>query len=76
MLRNWPGLRPAVSTAAQYHALKGKTSRRALRRGERRGFELTPLPVGWLYNHPVELWTVSEGVARPMARTSKSCLTL
>lgn len=44
----------------------------ALWRGDGLGFEVRPLPMGWIYDAPVEIWVVSGGEAQSLTADSQS----
>jgi glucans biosynthesis protein len=60
------------STATSYEAYRTIRFRpeQAIWRSEQLGFELHPLPLGWLYKEPIELYVVEDGVARRVTATA------
>jgi glucans biosynthesis protein len=63
--------KPAVDVPASFNALTAEQYRairfrddRAIWGGESAGYELRLLPMGWIFDAPVEIWLVEEGQAR------------
>ena len=52
-------------TAAQYRDIRFRPEA-SVWRGENLGYELQPLPMGWIYDAPVEIWIVEAGQARSL----------
>ena len=53
----------------QFRDIRFRTDQ-AIWRGDKIDFELQLLPMGWLYNMPVELWLVDDGTAKRLKADS------
>ena len=54
----------------QYRDIRFRTEQ-AIWRGEKLDFELQLFPMGWLYEMPVDMWIVTDGVARKLTADGK-----